>query len=238
VPHSPIVSLNSIHLTLNSDAGPVNILRGINLSVLAGETVGIVGPSGSGKSTLMSIMAGLETPTEGKVEVAGNQLDKMDEDALARFRRDNVGIVFQSFHLVPTMTAQENVAIPLELAGRKDAFEVARQKLEAVGLGARATHYPSQLSGGEQQRVALARAVCTEPKIFLADEPTGNLDGKTGELIVDLMFELHDAHDTTMILITHDDQLAAKCDRVIRVEDGRVVEMPADQPRPVEAQPS
>jgi len=225
VPHSPIVNLNSIHLTLKSDAGPVNILRGIDMTIHAGEMVGIVGPSGSGKSTLMSIMAGLEKPTQGEVTLADQRLDTMSEDELAVFRRDNIGIVFQSFHLVPTMTALENIAIPLELAGRKDAFDVAKKKLEAVGLGDRTTHYPSQLSGGEQQRVALARAVCTEPKILLADEPTGNLDGKTGDLIVDLMFELHDAHDTTMILITHDDELAAKCDRVIRVEDGRVKEV-------------
>ncbi|MEP3248140.1 MAG: ABC transporter ATP-binding protein [Sneathiella sp.] len=225
MPHSPIVKLDNLYLTLKSDAGPVNILRGIDMSILQGETVGIVGPSGSGKSTLMSIMAGLETPSEGHVSVAGNRLDQMSEDELARFRRDNIGIVFQSFHLVPTMTALENVAIPLELAGRSDAFAAAKKKLEAVGLGERATHYPAQLSGGEQQRVALARAVCTEPKILLADEPTGNLDGKTGELIVDLMFELHDAHDSTLILITHDDDLAAKCDRVIRVEDGRVKEL-------------
>lgn len=225
MPHSPIVKLDNLYLTLKSDAGPVNILRGIDMSILEGETVGIVGPSGSGKSTLMSIMAGLETPSEGHVSVAGNRLDQMSEDELARFRRDNIGIVFQSFHLVPTMTALENVAIPLELAGRSDAFAAAKKKLEAVGLGERASHYPAQLSGGEQQRVALARAVCTEPKILLADEPTGNLDGKTGELIVDLMFELHDAHDSTLILITHDDDLAAKCDRIIRVEDGRVKEL-------------
>ncbi|MEH6404864.1 MAG: ABC transporter ATP-binding protein [Sneathiella sp.] len=195
------------------------------MSINAGETVGIVGPSGSGKSTLMSIMAGLERPSGGQVSVAGNSLETLSEDDLARFRRDNVGIVFQSFHLIPTMTALENVAIPLELSGRADAFAVAAEKLKSVGLGERSSHYPSQLSGGEQQRVALARAVCTEPKILLADEPTGNLDGATGELIIDLMFQLHDAHDTTLVLITHDDELARKCDRVIRVEDGRVTEL-------------
>ncbi len=222
MPQSPIVNLEQVSLTLMSDAGPVNILRGIDLSVMAGETVGIVGPSGSGKSTLMSLMAGLEKPSNGKVTLAGNRLDSMSEDDLARFRRDNIGIVFQSFHLIPTMTALENVAIPLELAGRAEAFEVAKEKLATVGLAERSSHYPSQLSGGEQQRVALARAVCTEPKILLADEPTGNLDGSTGELIVDLMFKLHDRQDTTMILITHDDTLARKCDRVIRVEDGRI----------------
>lgn len=207
-----------------SDAGPVNILRGISMSVMPGETVGIVGPSGSGKSTLMSLMAGLEMPSQGKVTMAGNRLDGMSEDNLARFRRENIGIVFQSFHLIPTMTALENVAIPLELGGQRDAFEIAQTKLAAVGLAERSSHYPSQLSGGEQQRVALARAVCTEPKILLADEPTGNLDGATGGLIVDLMFKLHESQDTTMILITHDDNLASKCDRVIRIEDGRIKE--------------
>lgn len=220
---SPIISLNNIHLTLNSDAGPVNILRGIDVSVSPGEMVGIVGPSGSGKSTLMSIMAGLEKPSTGDVTVCDEKLSSMDEDALAQFRRDNIGIVFQSFHLVPTMTALENVAIPLELAGRKDAFEVARSKLEAVGLGERESHYPTQLSGGEQQRVALARAVVTEPHILLADEPTGNLDGSTGELIINQMFDLHDQHDTTMVLITHDESLAKRCDRTIRIEDGQIV---------------
>lgn len=231
MPQEPIIQLKDIHLTLKSDAGPVNILRGIDLTVQAGKTVGIVGPSGSGKSTLMSIMAGLEQPTSGSVTMAGAAIEKLDEDALARFRRDNIGIVFQSFHLIPTMTALENIAIPLELAGRADAFEVAAEKLAAVGLSDRATHYPSQLSGGEQQRVALARAVCTNPKILLADEPTGNLDGKTGDVIVDLMFELHAQQETTMILITHDDTLARKCDRIIRLEDGRVVatETPLEQ---------
>lgn len=222
MPQKPIIQLTDIHLTLKSDAGPVNILRGIDLTVQAGKTVGIVGPSGSGKSTLMSIMAGLEKPTSGSVTIADAEIEKMDEDSLARFRRENIGIVFQSFHLIPTMTALENIAIPLELAGRRDAFELAQDKLQAVGLSDRATHYPSQLSGGEQQRVALARAVCTDPKILLADEPTGNLDGKTGDIIVDLMFELHARLNTTMVLITHDDSLARKCDQVIRLEDGRV----------------
>jgi putative ABC transport system ATP-binding protein len=190
--------------------------------ILPGQTVGIVGPSGSGKSTLMSIMAGLETPSDGQVTVCGETLNGMNEDMLARFRRDHIGIVFQSFHLVPTMTALENVAIPLELAGRADAFDVAAEKLKSVGLAARGSHYPTQLSGGEQQRVALARAVVTEPQILLADEPTGNLDGSTGEVIIDQMFGLHDAHDTTMVLITHDEHLAEKCDRTIRIEDGKI----------------
>ena len=168
-------------------------------------------------------MAGLELPTSGSVEIAGQTLENLNEDALARFRRENIGIVFQSFHLIPTMTALENVAIPLELAGDKDAFSAATSRLEAVGLADRATHYPAQLSGGEQQRVALARALSTNPKILLADEPTGNLDGKTGELIVDLMFQLHEKEGTTMVLITHDDVLARKCTHQIRLEDGRVV---------------
>lgn len=223
MPQNPIIKLNDVHLTLKSDAGPVNILRGIDLTVQPGETVGIVGPSGSGKSTLMSIIAGLEAPTSGSVLIAGEAIESLGEDDLARFRRENIGIVFQSFHLIPTMTALENVAIPLELAGRTDAFAVAAERLAAVGLKDRASHYPSQLSGGEQQRVALARALCTNPKILLADEPTGNLDGKTGDIVIDLMFKLHAELGTTMILITHDDQLAQKCTHVIRLEDGKVV---------------
>ncbi|MEX0583168.1 MAG: ABC transporter ATP-binding protein [Sneathiella sp.] len=219
----PMISLKDIHLTLKSAAGPVNILRGIDLTVQQGEAVGIVGPSGSGKSTLMSIMAGLEVPSAGSVSIAGKKLETMGEDALARFRRENIGIVFQSFHLIPTMTALENVAIPLELAGEKEAFALAAARLEAVGLADRATHYPAQLSGGEQQRVALARALSTNPKILLADEPTGNLDGKTGDVIVDLMFRLHEEEGTTMVLITHDDALAKKCNHQVRLEDGRVV---------------
>jgi putative ABC transport system ATP-binding protein len=222
LPQKTIISLKDIHLTLKSDAGPVNILRGIDLTVQPGETVGIVGPSGSGKSTLMSIMAGLEIPTSGSVLMAGEAIETMSEDELARFRRENIGIVFQSFHLIPTMTALENIAIPLELAGREDAFDLAEEKLASVGLADRKTHYPSQLSGGEQQRVALARAVCTNPKILLADEPTGNLDGKTGHVIIDLMFELQAKQKTTLVLITHDDQLARKCDHVVRLEDGRI----------------
>src|SRR5690606_26488623 len=205
VPRTAIIELHDIHLTLKSDAGPVNILRGIDLTVHAGETAGIVGPSGSGKSTLMAIMAGLERPTQGSVRIAGAALETMDEDALARFRRANIGIVFQSFHLIPTMTALENVAIPLELAGDKAAFETAAARLESVGLGDRQSHYPAQLSGGEQQRVALARAVSTNPKILLADEPTGNLDGRTGDLIIELMFRLQAEQGTTMVLITHDE---------------------------------
>ena len=220
---SPIISLQNIHLTLKSDAGPVNILRGIDMNIMEGETVGIVGPSGSGKSTLMSIIGGLETPTKGDVTICGQSFGPLNEDALARFRRDNIGIVFQSFHLVPTMTALENVAIPLELAGKANAFDLAAKKLKEVGLADREGHYPTQLSGGEQQRVALARAVIGEPRILLADEPTGNLDGSTGDVIIQKMFELHESHNTTMVLITHDEHLAEKCDRTIRIEDGLIV---------------
>ena len=218
----PQIKLSDIHLTLQSEAGPVNILRGIDLSVAKGEAVGLVGPSGSGKSTLIMVLAGLEMPMSGVVRAAGHVLNDMSEDELARFRRDSIGIVFQSFHLVPTMTALENVAIPLELAGRSDAFARAAEELDDVGLAHRLTHYPSQLSGGEQQRVALARAVAANPKILLADEPTGNLDGATGDQIIDLIFRLHDERDTTLILITHDPSLASRCDRVVGLQDGRV----------------
>ncbi|MCW5730141.1 MAG: ABC transporter ATP-binding protein [Alphaproteobacteria bacterium] len=219
-----LVRLEGVTLDLASQAGSVNILRGIDLAIGAGEMVGVVGPSGSGKSTMMSIMAGLERASSGRVSVAGHELGSMGEDELARFRRDNLGIVFQSFHLVPTMTALENVAIPLELAGREDAFARAAEELQAVGLGHRLTHYPAQLSGGEQQRVALARAVVAEPKLLLADEPTGNLDGATGRQIVDLLFALHRRHGATLVLITHDAELAARCDRVVRIEDGRIAD--------------
>jgi len=218
----PLVLLDDVHLTLGSVAGPVNILRGVDLRIAAGETVGVVGPSGSGKSTMLAVMAGLETPTSGTVRIAGNDLGAMTEDQLALFRRDNVGIVFQAFHLIPTMTALENVAIPLELAGRPDAFERAAEGLRAVGLDHRITHYPSQLSGGEQQRAALARAVAVRPKLLLADEPNGNLDGATGQAIIDLLFGLHRDLGTTLVLITHDPAIAERCDRMARVQDGRV----------------
>jgi putative ABC transport system ATP-binding protein len=214
--------LADVHLKLASAAGPVNILRGIDLTVGRGETVSVVGPSGSGKSTMMMIMAGLERPTSGLVRVAGRDLGGLDEDKLARFRRDNVGIVFQAFHLIPTMTALENVAIPLEFAGRADAFERAHAGLEAVGLKQRTTHYPGQLSGGEQQRVALARAFASEPSLLLADEPTGNLDGETGAQVIRLMFDLAANRGTTLVLITHDPALAARCDRAIRLVDGLI----------------
>lgn len=204
------------------NAGLVEILHGISLDIEQGESVGLIGPSGSGKSSLLMLMGGLERATSGRISALGQDLTAMDEDALARFRRDNMGVVFQSFHLIPTMTALENVATPLELAGHKDAFDHAAAELEAVGLGHRGDHYPSQLSGGEQQRVALARAVAPRPKILLADEPTGNLDETNGGAIMDLLFSLRDRHGATLIMVTHAPDLAARCDREIRLRDGRV----------------
>ena len=216
------IGLNDVHLTLEGPAGQVNILRGISLDVPAGEALGVVGPSGSGKTTMLMVTAGLERISSGRVAVAGQDYATLDEDGLALFRRDNIGIVFQSFHLIPTMTALENVAVPMEFGGHDDAFTRAEEQLEAVGLGHRIGHYPGQLSGGEQQRVALARAFAVKPKLLLADEPTGNLDGATGHQIIDLLFDLHDRHDTTLMLITHDMTLARKCDRVIRLADGLI----------------
>jgi len=221
-PSQPLALVEDVHLTLGSAAGPVNVLRGISFGIAAGESVGLVGPSGSGKTTLMMVLAGLERPSGGRVAVAGTELTRLDEDALARFRRDHVGIVFQSFHLVPTMTALENVAIPLELAGRRDAFEAARAGLEEVGLGPRVLHYPAQLSGGEQQRVAIARAFVTAPKLLLADEPTGNLDGATGRLVIELLFRLRAERGTALLLITHDSELARRCDRIVALADGAI----------------
>jgi putative ABC transport system ATP-binding protein len=217
---SPVIALQDVSLTLTGNAGPVNILRGVTLEVRRGETLGLAGPSGSGKSSLLMLMAGLESATSGRVTALGHDLTALGEDALARFRRDHVGVVFQSFHLIPTMTAIENVATPLELAGAGDAFGRAAAELEAVGLGARLHHYPAQLSGGEQQRVALARAAATRPEILLADEPTGNLDGATGEAIVKLLFALRDRHGATLVLVTHEPSLAARCDRMLRLRDG------------------
>jgi putative ABC transport system ATP-binding protein len=219
-----MLDLADVKLELRSAAGMVNILKGISLQVEAGERVGLVGPSGSGKSSLMMLMGGLERQTSGDIRIAGHDLSKLNEDGLARFRRDNVGIVFQNFHLVPTMTALENVALPAEFAGRDDAFDLAAEGLKAVGLGHRLEHYPGQLSGGEQQRTALARALVASPKLVLADEPTGNLDGETGRQVIALLFDLARRKGTTLILITHDNALAESCDRVIRLGDGRIVE--------------
>jgi putative ABC transport system ATP-binding protein len=218
-----MVHLQDIHLKLASAAGEVNILRGLDLAVAAGETVSVVGPSGSGKSTMMMIAAGLERPSAGRVTVAGRDLVGLDEDALALFRRDQIGIVFQNFHLIPTMTAIENVAVPLELAGRRDAFALAESELGAVGLDHRLGHYPGQLSGGEQQRVALARAFVVAPQLLLADEPTGNLDSETGQHIIELIFALRARRGTTLVLITHDPAIAARCARTVRLVDGRIV---------------
>jgi len=222
-----MIELGDVHLNLRSAAREVNILRGLDLEVAAGEAAAVVGPSGSGKSTMIMVIAGLERATRGLVRVAGADLSQLDEDELALFRRRNIGIVFQNFHLVPTMTALENVAIPLEFAGRQDAFDRARAGLEQVGLGERIAHYPGQLSGGEQQRVALARAFATQPKLLLADEPTGNLDGETGRQVMDLLFALHERQGTTLMLITHDLQLAGRCDRIVRLADGRIVDADA-----------
>jgi putative ABC transport system ATP-binding protein len=219
-----MLDLTDVKLELRSAAGMVNILKGISLQVEAGERVGLVGPSGSGKSSLMMLMGGLERQTSGQIRVAGHDLSQLDEDGLARFRRDNVGIVFQNFHLVPTMTALENAALPAEFAGRDDAFDLAAEGLKAVGLGHRLEHYPGQLSGGEQQRCALARALVASPKLVLADEPTGNLDTETGQQIIALLFDLARRQGTTLILITHDNALAERCDRIVRLGDGRIVE--------------
>ncbi len=220
----PLVVLEEVHLTLRSAAGPVDILRGVSLAIDAGETVGLIGPSGSGKSTLVMVLAGLERPSAGRVRIGGRDLGGLGEDELARLRRADIGIVFQGFHLIPTMTALENVAIPLELAGRRDAFAAAAQGLAMVGLGHRLTHYPAQLSGGEQQRVAIARAFIAAPRLLLADEPTGNLDGATGRVVIDCLFEHQARHGTTLLLITHDRDLAARCGRQIHMGDGRIVD--------------
>ena len=219
----PIVRLTDVHLDMASDAGTVNILRGITLDIAAGEITAVVGPSGAGKSSLMMVAGGLERATSGKVEVVGNDMGPMGDDDRARLRRDHIGIVFQGFHLIPTMTAHENVALPLEFAGRPDAFELAEAALKRVGLGHRIGHYPAQLSGGEQQRVAVARAFVGRPRLMLADEPTGNLDGATGKQVMDLLFEVARADNTTLILITHDMGLAERCDRVLRIADGLLV---------------
>ena len=216
------IRLRNIDLSLGRGAARVHILKGISLAIGRGEAVGLVGPSGSGKSTLLMTMAGLERPDSGEVIVDGVNLSGLDEDALARFRGRKIGIVFQSFHLVPTMTALENVALPLELADEADAFERAEQELRAVGLGDRLHHYPAQLSGGEQQRVAIARALVANPAIVVADEPTGNLDDATGGSIIDLLFALKRDRGSTLILVTHDLELARRCDRVVRLRSGQI----------------
>jgi putative ABC transport system ATP-binding protein len=218
-----IINLINVELTLTSNAGEVNILRGINLVIRPGETIGVVGPSGSGKTSMLMVIAGLEQVSGGDITIAGHALNTMSEDKLALFRQSHVGIVFQDFHLVPTMTALENAAMPLEFASRDDAFERARAELEAVGLGHRLDHYPGQLSGGEQQRVALARAFAPEPSILLADEPTGNLDGETGHRIMDLLFSLKERCNTTMVLVTHQPELAMRCSRCIHMQDGKIL---------------
>jgi putative ABC transport system ATP-binding protein len=226
-PSPPLVAVRGLTLTLPSAAGPVNILRGINLDIAAGEAAGLIGPSGSGKTSLLMVLAGLERATSGSVWFAGKEITLLDEDALARLRRDAIGIVFQAFHLIPTMTALENVAVPLELAGRRDARERAETALRTVGLGQRLAHLPGQLSGGEQQRVALARAFAPEPRLLLADEPTGNLDQATGEAVMDTLFELRARTEATLLLVTHDTRLAARCERRIHLADGKVTDVAA-----------
>jgi len=216
----PLVQARGLCLTVPSDAGPVNILRNVDFHLGAGEAVGLVGPSGSGKTSLLMLLAGLERATAGNVVIDQTDITKLNEDQLAQFRRSRIGIVFQAFHLIPTMTALENVAVPLELAGIRDAFDCAREALVSVGLGHRLTHLPSQLSGGEQQRTALARAYAPKPRLLLADEPTGNLDQSTGQMIIELMFELRKTHGSSLLLITHDPAIASRCDRQCHMADG------------------
>ncbi|MDD9993826.1 MAG: ATP-binding cassette domain-containing protein [Rhodospirillales bacterium] len=219
----PAVVLDDVHLTLTSKAGPVNILRGVSLTAGRGESIAVVGPSGAGKSTLLAIIAGLERADQGRVVVSGTDIGGLGESDLAAFRRSAVGIVFQAFHLIPTMTALENVALPLELGSHGDPFGAAKEALESVGLGERLQHYPSQLSGGEQQRVALARAFVPQPDVLLADEPTGNLDGETGGAVMGELFRMRAVGGSTLILVTHDHDLAARCDRMVHIADGRIV---------------
>ena len=219
---APAIALSRVNLALGRDAARVHILKDITLHIGQGEAIGLVGPSGSGKTPLLMVIAGLERPDTGAVVVAGQDLGALNEDRLARFRGRNVGIVFQSFHLIPTMTAIENVAVPLELAGVERAFAIARDELVAVGLGERLTHYPAELSGGEQQRVALARALAPNPSILIADEPTGNLDEATGRQIIELMFAGHADRRMTLVLVTHDAGLAARCDRIVRLRSGAI----------------
>lgn len=225
-----VITLDHIELTLGAGASSVHVLKGISLAIVGGQSVGIVGPSGSGKSTLLMVLAGLERIDSGSVEIAGQKLETMSEDATAAFRGKNIGIVFQSFHLIPNMTALENVAVPLELAGHHDAFGIAKRELAAVGLADRITHYPGELSGGEQQRVAIARALAPSPKILIADEPTGNLDTATGRQIADLLFQKQKDLGLTLVLVTHDPALSARCDREIRVRSG-LIEADEDAPQ-------
>jgi putative ABC transport system ATP-binding protein len=220
---STLAMLDNVCLTLGGPAGPVEILRGVSLTIMAGETVALLGPSGSGKSSLLMVLAGLERPSAGSVSMAAQDLARLDEDGLARLRGRHIGIVFQSFHLLPTMTALENVAVPVELAGRGDAFAMAAAALDRVGLGHRLSHYPGQLSGGEQQRVAIARAFVAQPELLIADEPTGNLDGATGRAVMDCLFDEHARLGSALLLITHDPVLAGRCERQLHLEDGRIV---------------
>jgi putative ABC transport system ATP-binding protein len=224
----PIVALENVHLTLTSRAGPVEILRDVSLKVEEGQSLALVGPSGSGKTSLLMVVAGLERATSGRVAVAGHDLGALGEDDLALLRGAEIGIVFQSFHLVPTMTALENVALPLEFAGARNAFSVARELLDEVGLAPRVDHFPAQLSGGEQQRVAIARALSRRPKLILADEPTGNLDTKTGRQVIDLLFGLQRRREATLVLVTHDDKLAGACGRTIHMADGHILDETAE----------
>jgi putative ABC transport system ATP-binding protein len=228
------VALRGVNLSLGRGAARVHILRDIGVHIAPGEAVALLGPSGSGKSTLLMVLTGLERPDSGSVMVAGQDLGKLDEDGLARFRRAHVGIVFQAFHLIPTMTALENVAVPLELAGARDALKRAERELAAVGLAERTGHYPAELSGGEQQRVALARALAPNPAIVVADEPTGNLDEATGREIIELLFRGHRQRGTTLVLVTHDSELAARCDRVLHMHSGRLSET-RDDPKAAKA---
>jgi putative ABC transport system ATP-binding protein len=217
-----LVSVEGLRLTLPAASGPVNILQNIDLDIAAGDSVGLVGPSGSGKTSLLMVLAGLERASAGKVRVDGRDLTALDEDGLARFRRDSLGIVFQNFHLIPSMTALENVALPLEFSGIRDAAGRAEASLRAVGLGHRLSHLPGMLSGGEQQRVAVARAFVAEPRLLLADEPTGNLDMATGAAVMDLLFDMQARLGTTLLLITHDLGLAGRCSHVLHMKDGRI----------------
>ena len=222
----PVIEMKDVSLTLGEGASSVHVLKGITLDIAAGETAGIVGPSGSGKSTLLMVLAGLERIDAGQIRIAGEDLTAMSEDQLAAFRGRNVGIVFQSFHLIPNMTALENVAVPLELAGRDDAFAIAERELAEVGLKDRLTHYPGELSGGEQQRVAIARALAPSPRLLIADEPTGNLDQTTGRQIADMLFAKAGVRDMTLMLVTHDPALAARCSRQIAIRSGRIESEP------------